>query len=69
MFDLQASLRQVNKPSITFRANAPLKVAESFHLTNEVVGRLPGHAELPRKIRRPHAIRNRVGEDREVRLL
>ena len=49
-----------------FRSGSALDISQRFELPDDVVGRLPRHANPPREVRRAYPVGRRKGEDGEM---
>lgn len=66
---LVAALGQVDQPAVGATWCATFEIAKLLKLADQVVGRLPRHADLPGELGQPDPVGRRPGKDHEMCIL
>ncbi len=58
--------REIDEAALAFPRRSPLEVTQRFQLSDNVIGRLPRHANPAREVGWPDAVGRRKTEDSEM---
>jgi hypothetical protein len=57
---------KIDPAALAFPLCSPLEVTQRFELSDDVIGRLPRHANPSREVGRPHTVERRKASDGEM---